>query len=119
MAAPDMNNPTKVEGKLARLSATTSSQTILANAAASGKLMRIVALTAENVDGTNAADITVTLNDGNSTTDYRKTIAVPADSSMVVIARDYLLYLPEGWTLAGSASASGDIVFHCSYEEIN
>lgn len=118
MTAPNMNSPTKVVGKTARLAATTSSQTILSNASNSNALCRVVSLMAVNIDGTNAADITVTISNGTTSTALANTITVPADATLVLLGRDNIVYLEEGWSISGLASASGDIVFNCSYEEI-
>lgn len=119
MVAPDLNDPTKVEAKLAVLAATTTSAQLIANADGSNKTLRVVSLTCDNVDGTNAADGTLTLTLSGTTTDFRKTLSVPADSSLVMVSRDAVLYLPENSSLNGTASAAGDLVFHCSYEEIS
>lgn len=118
MVAPNLNNPTKVEAKLVAVEGNTSSLTLLSNAADSNKTLRVVSITADNIDGTNSADATLTLNINGTATDFRKTIAVPADSSLVLVSRDSLLYLPENCSLNCTASANGDIVFHASYEEI-
>ena len=118
MTAPNLNNPTKVEAKCARLSATTSSQNILSNGASSNATLRVISLLACNIDGTNAADITITKSDGITSLAIASTITVPADATLVVVSRENPVYLPEGWSLAGLASAAGDIVFTVEYEEI-
>ena len=118
MVAPNLNNPTRVVGKTARLAATTSSQTILANGASSNAVLRVVSLIAANIDGVNAADITVTMSDGTTALAIASTITVPADATLIIAGRENLLYLQEGWSISGLASAAGDIVFTCNYEEI-
>lgn len=118
MVAPNLNSPTRVVGKTVRLAATTSSQAILSNGAATNAALRVVSLVAANIDGANAADITVTMSDGTTSLAIASTISVPADASMIVIGRENIAYLQEGWSLSGLASANGDIVFTCNYEEI-
>jgi hypothetical protein len=49
---------------------------------------------------------------------YKKTISVPADASLLLVDKDYPLYLTDGLELEAFASANGDIVINCSYEEI-
>ena len=118
MAAPNLNSPTRVVGKTARLAATTSSQAILSNGASSNAALRVVSLVAANIDGTNAADITVTTSDGTTSIAIASTVTVPADATLIVCGRENILYLQEGWSLSGLASANGDIVFTANYEEI-
>lgn len=118
MTAPNLNSPTKVEAKSVRLAATTASQTIISNGASSNAALRVVSLVAANIDGTNAADITVTTSNGTTSVEIASTVTVPADASLLVVTRDNPVHLPEGWSISGLASAVGDIVYTCSYEEI-
>ena len=118
MTAPNLNSPTRVVGKSVRLAATTASQTIISNGAASNAALRVVSLVAANIDGTNAADITLTTSDGTTSIALASTVTVPADASLIVVSRENIAYLQEGWSLSGLASANGDIVFTCNYEEI-
>jgi hypothetical protein len=60
MTAPNIVNVTTITGKSAVVDLTTTSATaVVSNAAASGKVFKINSLVVSNVDGTNAADITV------------------------------------------------------------
>jgi len=45
-------------------------------------------------------------------------VTVPADATLVIASRENPIHLAEGWTLAGLASANGDIVFTTAHEEI-
>jgi hypothetical protein len=118
MAAPNLLSPTTITGKTAVIAVGTSETNVVENAAASGKVMKINSLIISNVDGTNAADITVDVY--RSTTAYKlcSTVAVPADASLVVITKESPIYLEEGDTLRATASAASDLEAICSYEEI-
>jgi len=118
MAAPNVNSPTRVEFKSALLAATTASQTIVSCGAASDMAIRVVSLVAANIDGSNAADVTVTMSDGTATHSIVSTVTVPADASLVIASRENPIHLAEGWTLAGLASAASDIEFTTAHEEI-
>ena len=60
MANPNIIDVTTILGKSAAVSLTTTAATaVVSNAAASGKVFKINSLVVSNVDGTNAADITV------------------------------------------------------------
>lgn len=119
MANPNIVNVTSIYGKTAVQAVTTSATAIVENTAASGKIIKINSLTVANVDGTNAADITVDI--FRSSTAYRlaNTITVPADASLVVISKDTSIYLEEGDSLRCTASAASDLEAVCSYEEIS
>lgn len=118
MTAPNLNSPTRVVGKTARLAATTSSSAILSNGSSSNACLRLVSLVAANINGTNSADITVTISDGTTSYAVANTITVPADATLIVIGRENIAYLQEGWSISGLASASSYIVFTVNYEEI-
>jgi hypothetical protein len=117
MAAPNIVNVTTILGKTAVLAVTTSATAIVTNSAASGKVFKVNALYVSNIDGTNAANVTVDI--FRSSTAYRitSTIAVPADATLDVISKS--IYLEEGDTLRLTASADSDLEAVCSYEEIS
>lgn len=118
MALPNLNSPTKVEGKNAVQAVGTSATAIVTNSAASGKTYRIVGLWVANIDGSSAADLTVDVYDGTTARHLAKTVSVPADATLEVIG-PRPLYLLEGDSLRLTASASGDLEAVCSYEEIS
>ena len=119
MAAPNIVNVTAIYGKTAVQAVGNSATAIVTNSAASGKVLKINTLTIANVDGTNAADITVDLYRSSVAYHIAKTISVPADASLVVISKDTAIYLEEGDTLRLTASAVSDLEATCSYEEIS
>lgn len=112
MPVPDLNDPQKVEAKRVHVAATTTGATVLT--CPSDTVLRIVSLAAVNVDGTNAADITLDV-DGEI---VRSTITVPADATLLLYSGDAKLHLMDGEVLEATASADSDIVIDCSYEEI-
>ena len=123
MAAPNLLSPTTITGKTAYVSlSTTNATSILSNAASSGKVLKVNSLIVANVDGTNAASITVSLYSaaaiGGTAYKIANTITVPADASLVVVDKTSMLYLEEDKSLGAVASASGDLEIICSYEEI-
>ena len=73
-----------------------------------------------NIDGTNAADITLEVSIDNGSTYFAiaKTISVPADSSLSLIGKDNGFYLDETDILAVTASANSDLVATASWEEM-
>jgi len=119
MAAPNLASPTTISGKTAVLAVGTSYATVIANSAASGKLIRVTGVWAANVDGTNSADITLSFQRSSTDWEIAPAIPVAAQKALVPVARDIALNLEEGDTLRAKASAASDITIVCSYEEIS
>jgi hypothetical protein len=117
MTAPNIVNVTTIIGKTAVQAVTTSATEIVGNAADSNKVLKINALYVANVDGTSAADVTVAIVRGLTTTRIASTVTVPADATLDVISKS--IYLSEGDSLRLTASANGDLEAICSYEEIS
>ena len=124
MAAPNIVNVTSIIGKSAVVDLTTTNATLVVeNAAASGKVFKIESLIISNVDGTNAADITVSLysedNIGGTATQIVSTVSVPADASLVVIDKNTSIYLEEEKSIGATAGSASDLKVVISYEEIS
>jgi len=120
MAAPNIVNVATITGKTAVLALSATTQTsLLSNAAASNKVLKVNSLTVSNVNATTSADITVVLK--RSSTDYAlaNTITVPAKSSLVVISKQNAIYLEEGDALHCTASVANYFQVVCSYEDIS
>jgi hypothetical protein len=124
MAAPNLANPTTITGKTTTVAlANTSANTILNNPASSGKVLKVNSLLVANVDGTNAATITVqyysAANIGGTAFPIVSTVVVPADATLVVIGKDTQVYLEEDKSIGATASAANDLTITTSYEEIS
>ena len=118
MAAPNLKNPTTITGKTARYAVTTSIAAALSNAASSGKVLKINSILCANVDGTNSADISVSIYNGTTDFYITKTITVPADATQILSTKDTYFYLEEGDSIRALASATGDLELVIGYEEI-
>ena len=124
MAAPNIVNVTTITGKTNVVDLTTTNATLVVeNPAASNKVFKINSLVVSNVDGTNAADITVSLysedNIGGIATEIVSTVSVPADASLVVIDKNTSIYLEEDKSIGATAGSASDLKVVCSYEEIS
>lgn len=119
MAAPNVVEVTTITGKTAIQAVTTSATAIVTNSAASSKVFKINSLIISNVDGLLEADITVDLYRSATAYHIAKTIAVPADATLVVISKENSIYLEESDTLRLTGSANSDLEAVCSYEEIS
>jgi hypothetical protein len=119
MANPNIVNVTTVTGKTSVLAVTTTATAVVENTAASGKVFKINSIIIANVDGTNAADVTVDLFRSSVAYPIASTITVPAGATLVVLSKETAIYLEEGDSIRCTASANGDLVATCSYEEIS
>ncbi len=124
MANPNIVNVTAIYGKSAVVDLTTTNATLVVeNTAASGKVLKINSLIISNVDGTNAADITISLysedNIGGTATQIVSTVSVPADASLVVIDKNTSIYLEEDKSIGATAGSASDLKVVVSYEEIS
>ena len=119
MAAPNLKNPTTITGRTARYAVTTSLANALANSASSGKALKINSIFCANVDGTNAADISVSIYDGSTDRYLAKTIAVPADATQIISTKETYFYLEEGDSIRAIANASSDLELIIGYEDIS
>lgn len=124
MAAPNIIAATSVLGKTATVNlATTSATEVLSNAASSGKVFKVNMLIVANVDGTNAADITVSVysedNIGGTATEIIQLKSVAAKTNYVVLDKNTPLYLEEDRSIGATASAGNDLKVTASYEEIS
>jgi hypothetical protein len=123
MAAPNIVGITTVTGITTYLSlAGTGAITLVSNAASSGKVFKVNSIIVANDDGSNSADITVAVHDhddgGGSGYKLAHTIAVGADTTLVVVDKASSIYLEEDRSIVCTASAGGDLDVVCTYEEI-
>ena len=118
MALPNLKNPTYIYGKTARYAVTATLATALA-APGTGKTFKINSIFCANVDGTNAADISVSIYDGSTDRYLAKTIAVPADATQIISTKETYFYLEEGDSIRAVANAASDLELIIGYEDIS
>lgn len=102
--------------KNAKAALTTSAATIYTCPASTVAI--VLLCQAANIDGTNAADVTISwtdASDSNAETRLASTISVPADAALSCL--DGKLVLEAGDTLKGLASADGDLAVTVSVME--
>ena len=119
MAAPNLVNVTTILGKTTGAALDTSTTTsLLANSASSGKVYKVNSIIVANVDVTSAADVTVSFYNGSTDFHLAKTVTVPADSTLIVLGKDSPIYLEENHSIRGGASANSDLEIVISYEDL-
>ena len=128
MANPNIVSVATINGESVGYNLTATTTTTLLTVS-SGKLLKINRIVCANVDGTNAADLSLSITKANFTsagvTDFdtsgtfflAKTVSVPADATLVVL--DTPIYLMEADVLKGGASVASDLDLFISYEVID
>jgi hypothetical protein len=124
MANPNLSTATAVYAVNAFVSITSTNATqIITNPSGSGKVLLIDSIVVANVDGANAADITINLYTGATitATAFRlaSTIAVPADASLIVVSKDAALCVNEDESVYAVASAADDLHVIASWKELS
>jgi len=124
MAAPNVVNVATITAKSAMVAlSSTSATTLVSNAASSGKVFKINMIQVANVDGTNAADVTVDMHSaasgGGTAYSLVSTVSVPADASLVALDKGTALYLEEDRSITATAGTANDLEVIVSYEEIS
>jgi hypothetical protein len=124
VANPNIVNVAAIYGNSSQVSLTTTSATsLVSNAASSGKVFKINSITVANVDGTNAADITINVYSaaalGGTAFPIVSTISVPADATLIVTDKTTTFYLLENQSIGATAGTANDLVVNASWEEIN
>jgi|TARA_E500000305_G_scaffold97941_1_gene89237 hypothetical protein len=127
MANPNIVAVTNILGGNLGFNLSSSATATLLTVAAD-KILKINRITVANVDGTNAADVSLFVDGmGNGTTGITatgsatvylaKTVSVPADATLVI--SDTPIYLMEGDILKGGANAASDLDLFISYEVLD
>ena len=128
MANPNIVSVSSIKGESVGFALTATTTTTLMTASAD-KVLKINRITCANVDGTNAADLTLSIVKANFTPDgvtnfdtsgtfhLAKTVSVPADATLVVL--DTPIYMMEADVLKGGANAASDLELFISYESID
>jgi hypothetical protein len=99
----------------------TSATSLLSNAASSGRVLKVISIVAANVDGTNAADISVSRYSaaalGGTAFPMASTISVPADASLIVSDATTPVVLAANTSLGATAGTSNTITMTVTYQE--
>lgn len=103
-----------------QLTSTNAAQ-IISNAATSNGVFVVDTINVANVDGTNAADITVTrfptANGTGTGTRLSRTITVPANSSLIVVGSENKVNLKENQSIYVQASAANRLEVDANWKE--
>jgi hypothetical protein len=124
MANPNIVNVSTITGNTTYVAlSTTSATTLLSNAASSGLVFKVDNIVVSNVNGTTAANVTVSVNSAASGggTAYRLAyqISVPAGASLIVTDKSTAFYLMENQSVVITAGTASYLEAVLSYENIS
>lgn len=131
MANPNITAVTSIYGKTTYYTPSgTSAVILLPNAASSGTVMKINQIVAANVNGSSAADATVSVYtngavaqgsapSGGTAYPIVSTVSVPADASLIVTDKTTAIYLEEGTSISVTSGTASALTFTISYELIS
>ena len=120
MTEPNLVNVTSIKGRsflqLLKDDAIDNSNASMLTCDAN-TLIKINSIIIASIDSSNACTIDVAINHHDHGRHYlAKTVAVPADSTLIVIGKDAPVYLEEGDELEARASADNDADICISFE---
>jgi len=116
MANPNIVDVSSILG-LSKQAALTTTLTTEILACATDKLIKVNSIIIANIDGSASVDVSVFITkSGGSPIALASTVSVPADSTLIVIDKNSMIYLNESDNIEAGASANGDAVITISYE---
>ena len=118
MATPNIVSVATINGFVVNGAVTTSNQDVVDVAA--DYVYKINNIIIANIDGTNAATVTVSVSTDNGSNYHAiaSTVNVPADATLMVIDKSKAFYLDETDLLRIVGSANGDLTYLVSGEKI-
>tara|TARA_R100001132_G_C3185217_1_gene39825 strand:+ start:29 stop:394 length:366 start_codon:yes stop_codon:yes gene_type:complete len=119
MANPNLVNVTDIKGKSiqAALTSTLTTQILLAAAETVVKINSII-ICNTNASATIVASVAVTKS-GGSPLLIASTVDIPADSTLIVLDKNSMIYLEEGDNIEAGTASGGDAVITIGYEVLN
>jgi hypothetical protein len=118
MAAPNIVNVTTIFGKTQYQQLTTSMANVVTNGSTSGNVIKVNDVLVANYT-TSSIQTNVVVGRGTSVFYLAGNMAVPANSTLVVVAKDSSIYMEEGDYLQANASSATAAQISCSYEVIS
>lgn len=131
MAAPNIVNVANIYAKTTYLTpAVNTTVVLLANPAASSKVLKVNQVLAANVDGTNSINATVSIYtngavaqgsapSGGTAYPIIFTVAIPAGATLNVLDKSTAVYLEEGTSITVTSGTASKITYTVSYEDIS
>jgi hypothetical protein len=117
MAAPNLLTSATVTGKTALLQLTTVTGNVITNSSSSNTVVKLNDIVLSNYTAS-ATTANVMINRSATAYYIGGTVAIPANSTLVLLGKDTTLYLEEGDVLQANVSANSSVSMSASYELI-
>lgn len=118
MANPNIVNVTKILANTVTGAFVASNTVFHTNPASSGRVDKINSVLVTNIDGAANADFDLIITNAGANSYMIRTVVVPADSAIVAVDKNSSFYLLENSKIGGAASATGDLVYTISLDQI-
>lgn len=117
MAAPNIVNVTTINAKTALAALTTATSNVITNSTGSNTVAKVNTVSLANYT---ASAVTASVFVNRSATLYYIAggVNIPANSTLVLVAKDTSMYLEEGDVLQANVSANSAVSVSASYELI-
>jgi len=115
MAAPNLLTSTTVTGKTALATLTTVTANVITNSSSSNSVSKLNNIVLSNYSSS-AITANVMINRSASVYYVGGQVAIPANSTLVLLGKDTSLYLEEGDVLQANVSANTSVSMSASYE---
>lgn len=117
MAAPNIVNVSTIYGKSQYQQLTTTLSNVITNGSTSGNVVKLNDVIIANYT-TSSIQTNVTIGRGSTSFYVAGNLSVPANSTLIVLAKDSAIYMEEGDYLQANASSATAAQITCSYEVI-
>lgn len=116
MANPNIAAATSIYGNnTVVFLSNTSVTSVITNAAASGKVYKVNSVIVSNTNSTTPVTVSIEL----SGVKFVSSVAIPANSSLIVVDKTSNIYVKENQVISAQAGTGGDLYVVASWEEIS
>lgn len=115
MAAPNLLSVSTITGKTAYTALSTATSNVIVNSTGSGTVVKLNNIILSNRTANNVAS-SILVNRSATEHFLAGNVVIPANSSLVILAKDTTIYLEEGDTLQANVTANSAVTITASYE---
>jgi len=115
MAAPNLLGTTTVTGKTALATLSTVTSDVITNSSSSSTVDKLNSIVLSNFSSS-AISANVMINRASTLYYLGGNVAIPANSTLVLLGKDTSLYLEEGDILQANVTANSSVSISASYE---
>ena len=117
MSNPNIVNVSTIYGKTALAALTTATANVITNASGSNTIVKVEDILLTNYTSS-AVGANIVINRSATTYYLGGNVSIPANSTLILLAKDSMVYLEEGDVIQANVTANSSITFTSSYEII-